>query len=176
MSTTDRTAQLADIQVTKRTEPSLADWGVRIEALGGRLLRAGLALTLLWIGGMKFTGLEAQAIRPFIENSPLFAWTYPVLGIQGMSNLLGITEIAIGLAILSRPWSARIAAVGSLLGVLTFLSTLSFLITTPGVWADDIGGFPAIGALGQFLIKDVALLAISVWSLGEALRAAHREA
>jgi uncharacterized membrane protein YkgB len=176
MSTTDHAAQLADIQATKRTEPSLAAWGVRIEALGGRLLRAGLALTLLWIGGMKFTEIEAQAIRPFIENSPLFAWTYPVLGVQGMSNLLGVTEIAIALAILSRPWFARIAAVGSLLGVLTFLSTLSFLITTPGAWADDIGGFPAIGALGQFLIKDVALLAISVWSLGEALRAADREA
>src|SRR5262249_61320379 len=52
-----------------------------------------------------------------------------------------------------------------------FLSTLSFLGTTPGAWADEIGGFPAISVLGQFLIKDVALLATAVWSFGEAVRA-----
>ena len=60
-----------------------------------------------------------------------------------------------------------------LLAVGMFLSTLSFLVTTPGTWADEIGGFPAISVLGQFLIKDVALLAIAVWSFGEAVRAAH---
>jgi uncharacterized membrane protein YkgB len=54
-----------------------------------------------------------------------------------------------------------------------FLSTLSFLVTTPGTWADEIGGFPAISVLGQFLIKDVALLAIAIWSFGEAVRAAR---
>ena len=59
--------------------------------------------------------------------------------------------------------------VGSLLAVGMFLSTLSFLVTTPGAWADEIGGFPAIGVLGQFLIKDVALLGIAVWVTGDSL-------
>ena len=63
------------------------------------------------------------------------------------------------------------SAVGSLLAVGMFLSTLSFLVTTPGTWADELGGFPAISVLGQFLIKDVALLATGVWSFGEAVRA-----
>ena len=61
--------------------------------------------------------------------------------------------------------------VGSLLAVGMFLSTLSFLVTTPGAWADEAGGFPALGVPGQFLIKDVALLATAVWSFGEAVRA-----
>ena len=50
-----------------------------------------------------------------------------------------------------------------------FLATLSFLLTTPGVWEPSLGGFPALSALpGQFLIKDLALLGISLWTLGEA--------
>jgi hypothetical protein len=44
-------------------------------------------------------------------------------------------------------------------------------VTTPGVWADELGGFSGINLLGQSLIKDVALLAAAVWSFGEAVRA-----
>jgi uncharacterized membrane protein YkgB len=150
----------------------LVGLGTRAEPLGGHSLRYGLVLVLLWIGGMKFTALEAQAIRPFVENSPLFAWTYPAFGVRGMSNLLGVTEVLVGLLIATRPWLPRGSAVGSLLATGMFLSTLSFLVTTPGVWADGIGGFPAIDVLGQFLIKDVALLAAAVWSFGEAVRGA----
>ena len=120
---------------------------------------------------MKFTAYEAEGIRPFVENSPLFAWAYPVFGVQGLSNILGVTEILVGLLIAARPWLPRVSAVGSLLAVGMFLGTLSFLVTTPGAWADELGGFPAISVLGQFLIKDVALLAIAVWSVGEAVRA-----
>jgi uncharacterized membrane protein YkgB len=56
-----------------------------------------------------------------------------------------------------------------------FLTTLSFLVTTPGVWEPSAGGFPALSAIpGQFLIKDLALLGISLWSLGEAWQASER--
>jgi uncharacterized membrane protein YkgB len=154
-----------------RLDQVLADVGAWAEALGDHACRYGLVLILLWIGAMKFTALEAQAIRPFVENSPLFAWTYPVFGIQGLSNLLGVTEILVGLLIAVRPWLPRVSAVGSLLAVGMFVSTLSFLLTTPGAWASEIGGFPAISVLGQFLIKDVSLLATAIWSFGEALRA-----
>lgn len=158
---------------TSRLDRVLADLGARAETVGGQALRYGLVLILVWIGAMKFTALEAEAIRPFVENSPLFAWTYPVFGVQGMSNILGVTELLVGLLIATRPWLPRVSAVGSLLAVGMFLGTLSFLVTTPGVWADELGGFPAISVLGQFLIKDVALLATAVWSFGEAVRAAR---
>ena len=73
----------------RRLDQVLAGLGARAEALGGHALRYGLVLVLLWIGGMKFTAYEAQGIRPFVENSPPFAWTYPVFGVQGLSNILG---------------------------------------------------------------------------------------
>jgi reactive chlorine resistance protein C len=156
-----------------RLDQVLAGLGTRAEVFGGHALRYGLVLILLWIGAMKFTAYEAEGIRPFVENSPPLAWTYPVFGVRGLSNLLGVTEILVGLLIASRPWLPRVSAVGSLLAVGMFLSTLSFLVTTPGAWVDELGGFPAISVLGQFLIKDVALLAIAVWSFGEAVRAAR---
>src|SRR5262245_55722185 len=172
-ATTPTTPRTPTITPSARLDQILAGLGARAEALGGHSLRYGLVLILLWIGGMKFTAYEAEGIRPFVENSPLFAWTYPVFGVQGLSNILGVTEILVGLLIVARPWLPQVSAVGSLLAVGMFLSTLSFLVTTPGAWADEIGGFPAIGVPGQFLIKDVALLATSVWSFGEAARAAR---
>lgn len=59
------------------------------------------------------------------------------------------------------------------MATLTFLVTLSFFLTTPGVAAPI--GFPAIsGDVGQFLLKDAGLLGISVWLLGEALASEAR--
>ena len=46
-------------------------------------------------------------------------------------------------------------------------------MTTPGVGEDTAGGFPLLSMTGQFLVKDVALLGISVWTLTDALRAAR---
>ncbi len=159
-----------------RLDSVLSDIATRAEAVGGHALRYGLVLILVWIGGMKFTAYEAEGIRPFVENSPLFAWTYPVFGVRGMSSILGVTEILVGLLIAARPWFPRVSAVGSLMAVGMFLGTLSFLVTTPGTWVSDLGGFPAISVLGQFLIKDVALLAAAAWSFGEAAGAARRSA
>jgi len=58
------------------------------------------------------------------------------------------------------------------MAVMMFLTTLSFLFSTPG-WEPSLGGFPSLSVLpGQFLLKDVVLLRAAVWSLNEALRAA----
>ena len=55
-----------------------------------------------------------------------------------------------------------------------FLTTLSFLVTTPG-WEPSLGGFPALSAMpGQFLLKDVVLLGVALSSAGEALEAVRR--
>ena len=51
-----------------RIDQFLAGLGARAEALGGRALRYGLVLILLWIGAVKFTAVEAQAIRPFVPG------------------------------------------------------------------------------------------------------------
>jgi uncharacterized membrane protein YkgB len=149
----------------------------RAEAVGRELARYGLVVVVGWIGLMKFTGYEAEGIRPFVANSPLMSWVYGLMSVPGFSALLGVVEVAIAILIAARPFAPRASALGSALAVGMFLTTLSFLVTTPGVWEPSLGGFPALSALpGQFLIKDLALLGISLWSLGEAWKASERAA
>jgi len=53
-----------------------------------------------------------------------------------------------------------------------FLLTLTFVLTTPGVWQPGYG-FPFLSMTGAFLAKDIMLLGAAVWTAGEALRAAR---
>ena len=129
---------------------------------------AGVVLPLLLIGGLKFTQFEVEALRPLIGGTPWLAWMYPVFGEAGASYFLGVVEIMTALLLMASPWSPRAGAVGGALGGLIFLVTTSLLFALP-VWEPSLGGFPALGAAGQFLIKDVALLGISFLVLGESL-------
>jgi uncharacterized membrane protein YkgB len=139
-------------------------------------MRYGLVVVLLWIGGMKFTTYEAEGIKGFVANSLLMSWAYSLLSVQSVSAVLGITEVLIALLIAARPLSARAAAVGSTLAVGMFLTTLSFLLTTPGVWEMSAGGFPALSVVpGQFLLKDLVLFGVSLWSFVEAWESLRRE-
>ena len=147
-------------------------WAERAEAVGRHSARYGLVLVLLWIGGMKFTAYEAAGISGLVANSPLMSWAYSLFSVQGFSAVLGATEIGIALLIASRPLSARAALVGSSAAVGMFLTTLSFLLTTPGVWEASAGGFPALSVVpGQFLAKDFVLFGASVWLCGQDWRA-----
>jgi uncharacterized membrane protein YkgB len=144
-----------------------------LEAVGQVVLRYGLVAVIGWIGLMKFTHYEAEGIRPFVAHSPLMSFVYSALSVDAFSALLGVVEVAIAALIATRPVWPRVAALGSALAVGMFLSTLSFLLSTPGVWEPSLGGFPALSAVpGQFLLKDVVLLGAALWSLGEAWK--HR--
>ena len=139
-----------------------------LQFIGMHVTRYGLVLVLLWIGGMKFTAYEAEGIRPLVANSPLMGWVYNFMSVTAFSSLLGVVEIAIGVLIALRPvWPAG-SALGSGLAVGMFLTTLSFLVTTPG-WEPSLGGFPAVSAMpGQFVLKDIVLLGAALWTAGEA--------
>ena len=140
----------------------------RLQFIGMHVTRYGLVLVLLWIGGMKFTAYEAEGIRPLVANSPLMGWVYNLMSVTAFSSLLGVVEIVIGVLIALRPvWPAG-SALGSGLAVGMFLTTLSFLVTTPG-WEPSLGGFPAVSAMpGQFVLKDIVLLGAALWTAGEA--------
>lgn len=143
--------------------------GLGLERVGEFVFRYGLVIILLWAGLLKFTEYEANNIEPMVANSPLWAWAYQGLGLRTLSNLIGILEISIGLFIAARPVWPRLSAIGSIGSIALFVVTLSFMLTTPGVWEPGYG-FPALSALpGQFLAKDMVLLGVSIWTAGEAL-------
>lgn len=142
------------------------------EKVGGFLIRYGLVLVLGWIGAMKFTTYEAEGIKTLVATSPYMSWMYKVLSVQGTSNVIGIAELAAAALIAIRPLSPKLSAVGSVLAVFTFLTTLTFLFSLPG-WEKSLGGFPALSGSGGFLLKDTVLLGAAFFTLGDSLASAR---
>lgn len=141
-----------------------------LERVGIHVSRYGLVITLLLIGVLKFTAGEAHGIQSLVANSPLMFWLYRIFSLQGVSNLIGLVEIVVALLIALRPLSARLSFIGSIGGIITFVLTVSFLFSTPGVFQFS-HGFPLLGNVGQFLIKDLVLLGASIWTAAEAREA-----
>ena len=144
-----------------------------LSRLGAAVSRYSLVLILFWIGLQKFTAAEAEGIRPLISNSPLMSWMYSFLSVQAVSRCLGVAELLIATLMALRPISPRASFVGSAGAVGTFLVTVSFLFSTPGV-LDHSHAIALLGPLGGFLIKDLALLGCAIWTAAEALDAFNR--
>jgi len=150
------------------------DAGSMIETAAGFLARYGLVIVIGWIGALKFTSYEAQGIQPLVANSPLMSWLYDIFTVNTFSSLLGVFELVTAVLIAIKPFSPKLSIVGSIMAVGLFAATISFLATTPGIGEPAAGGFPALSMTGQFLIKDVALLGLSAWTLADSIRAARR--
>ncbi len=105
---------------------------VTIEDAGKAITRWGVVLILAWIGAMKFTGYEAMGIRPLVSHSPLLSWMYDFLSVRSFSTMLGFIEIGTAALIALRSISPMASAIGSVLAIGLFATTLSFLISTPG--------------------------------------------
>jgi uncharacterized membrane protein YkgB len=150
-----------------------SQFAATLQRIGRSVALLGIVLPLLLIGGLKFTTVEVQALTPLIGGTPWLAWMYPLLGAEGASYALGFVEIAAAALVAAAPWSARAGLIGGAVATITFLVTTSILFALP-VWEEASGGFPALNGLGQFLVKDVALLGISLVVLGECLANSSR--
>jgi uncharacterized membrane protein YkgB len=135
------------------------------------LLRWALVVIFLWFGGMKFTMYEANGIAPFIAHSPLMVWLHALFGIRGASYVIGVLELSTAAALIVGATKPFFSALGAAMSTMTYLITLTFFLSTPGVAEPTVGGFPAISAMpGQFLLKDLALLAASLCLLGASVQ------
>ncbi len=137
-------------------------------------VRYSIVLVLVWIGAMKFTAYEAAGIEGLVASSPILGWLYSVVSIQAASSIIGTIEIAIAAALALGPIYRPAALLGAFGAIATFSITLTFLFTAPG-WEASLGGFPALSVVpGQFLLKDIVLLAASVSLLGKAYSSRDR--
>lgn len=152
-----------------------AVWPHHVVKVGKAVVLAGVVLPLALIGVLKFTQIEIEALKPLISGTPWLAWLYAVLGEAGTSYLLGVVELITAALFIASPWSPRAGMVAGALGTATFATTVSTMLALP-VWELPLGGFPWLNPLGSFLIKDVALLGISLYVMGDcALRVAARK-
>lgn len=124
------------------------------------ILRWVMVLIFVSFGIQKFTPQSAHGITLYIANSPFVSWLH-IFGIRGEAYLLGCIELITAVLLAVGAFVPIISAIGSLLGIVTFLITWSFFFTTPGVVQWSLSTDPiAWNLAGEFLYKDVVLLCV----------------
>ena len=113
--------------------------------ISGPSLRISLAIILAWIGALKF-----------VDPSPvvgLLQASLPFLAFNAFVYLLGATEIVVAMLLVTGIFQAY----AGLVTVGLFLGTLTIFVIAPSVT-----GFPILSLAGQFLLKDLGLMAAAV--------------
>jgi uncharacterized membrane protein YkgB len=142
----------------------LTKTGLLKKDLDYNLLRASMVIIFLLFGYQKWFLYEAKVLIPYIGNDPFLSWMYPVFGIQGASWLLGVSEWVFGALLFLGFWNKRLGVLGALGSTITFAVTVTIIPFMPNGW-DPAAGFPAMAGNVPFLLKDVVLLAVSIYLL-----------
>jgi uncharacterized membrane protein YkgB len=129
------------------------------------LVRASMVLIFLLFGYQKWFEYEAQGLIPFISNGPLTSWMYPVFGVRGATWFLGVSEWLTAALLIWGFWNKKAGILGAIVSIATFITTVTIIPFMPAGWAASAGGFPAMTGNVAFLMKDVVLLAVSVYLL-----------
>jgi uncharacterized membrane protein YkgB len=144
---------------------ALATTGLLNDDLDYHLIRASMVVIYFFFGYQKWFEYEAQGLIPFFRHGPLIFWMYSVFGIKGSAYVLGISEWLFGALLLLGFWNKKLGVLGALGSVVTFVCTVTIIPFMPDGWAASAGGFPAMVGNVAFLMKDVVLLAVSVYLL-----------
>jgi uncharacterized membrane protein YkgB len=143
----------------------LAKSGLLKDDLDYHVVRGSMVLIYLLFGYQKWFDYEAQTLIPFISNGPLISWMYPVFGIRGASWFLGVSEWVIAALLFWGFWNKKAGILGAIGSCLSMIGTVTIIPFMPDGWAASAGGFPAMTGNVPFLMKDMVLLAVSVYLL-----------
>jgi uncharacterized membrane protein YkgB len=113
--------------------------------ISGPFLRFSLAIILAWIGALKF-----------VDPSPvvgLLQASLPFLAFNAFVYGLGAVEIVVAILLVAGYFQAY----AGLVTVGLFLGTLTIFVIAPSVT-----NFPTLSLAGQFLLKDLGLMAAAV--------------
>jgi uncharacterized membrane protein YkgB len=143
-----------------------ASWLTRKD-MDYHIVRASMVIIFLFFGYQKWFEYEAKVLVPYISHGPLIFWLYPAFGIRGASWFLGVAEWLFGALLFLGFWDKRAGVLGALGSVATFVGTVTIIPFMPEGWAASAGGFPAMAGNVPFLMKDVVLLAVSIYLLRE---------
>jgi uncharacterized membrane protein YkgB len=142
----------------------LRRFGLLVQDLDYHVIRASMVIIFLFFGYQKWWAYEAERLIPFISNGPLIWWLYPAFGLQGASWFLGVAEWTFGTLLFAGFWDKRLGILGAAGSAVTFFTTVTIIPFMPDGW-DPVAGFPAMTGNVPFLMKDVVLLAASLYLL-----------
>src|SRR6267154_4400462 len=143
----------------------LAQLGLLTKDLDYHLVRASMVIIYFFFGYQKWFAYEAHDLIPFFKNGPLISWMYPVFGVQGASWFLGVSEWLFGALLFLGFWNKKLGVLGAAGSCVTFIMTITIIPFMPDGWAASAGGFPAMTGNIPFLMKDMVLLAVSIYLL-----------
>lgn len=165
------------------------------DQFGKKVVRFGIVVVFLWIGGLKFFTYEADGIVPFVANSPFMSFFYhhpegykkyqnkegELVAVNrqwnienntyGLSDGLGIMLVTLAILVALYKVVPLPSMIASILIFIMTLGTLSFLITTPESWVPHLTdidwGFPFLSGRGRLVIKDVVILGGAIITMSE---------
>jgi uncharacterized membrane protein YkgB len=143
----------------------LTKLGILKQDLDYHFIRASMVVIFLFFGYQKWFDYEAQALIPYINHGPLIFWMYSVFGLKGATWFLGVAEWFFGALLFAGFWNKKLGILGALGSCFSFLATITIIPFIPNGWAPSAGGFPAMTETVAFLLKDLVLLAVSVYLL-----------
>ena len=166
-----------------------------LDKFGEIILRYGIVVIFLWIGGLKFYTYEADGIVPFVANSPFMSFFYNnpseyryyqnkegelitenhnwhrSNNTYGFSIALGSILIVLGILVALHWLIPLTSMVASMMIILMTLGTLSFLITTPESWvphsSGEQWGFPFLSSRGRLVVKDIIIFGGAVITMSQ---------
>ncbi len=126
-------------------------------------LRVSLAVILAWIGSLKFA--DPAPVRGLLEAS------LPFLASNTFVYVVGVLELLTAALLVA---NVAVRYIGFLTMAL-FAGTLTIFVVAPAV-SYGAAGFPFLSLTGQFLLKDLALLAgtVSIIATDSAKMASRR--
>ena len=143
----------------------LAKLGILNDDFDYHLIRAAMVIIFFFFGYQKWFAYEVERLIPYISNGPLIFWLYPAFGMRGATWFLGASEWTFGTLLFLGFWNRKLGILGALGSSATFISTVTIIPFMPDGWDAAAGGFPAMTGNVPFLMKDVVLLAASVYLL-----------
>lgn len=177
---------------------SIINYIANLDQFGKKIIRFGIVVVFLWIGGLKFFTYEADGIVSFVANSPFmsFFYNHPDAykahqnkegeliaanhqwhienNTYGFSAGLGIFLVTLAVLVGLYKVMPLPSLIASLLIGIMSLGTLSFLVTTPESWVphltDQQWGFPYLSGKGRLVIKDLVILGGAIITMSESAR------
>ena len=110
-------------------------------------------------------GVRGAAADSLYQQWPAYFWLYPAFGVRGATWFLGASEWTFGTLLFLGFWNKKLGILGALGSCATFIGTVTIIPFIPDGWDASAGGFPAMTGNVPFLMKDVVLLAASVYLL-----------